>query len=129
MQACPEAKTFRMLGLLNRELLDIMFGGTVATGNKSFCTSGPIPTETTEGFRDSDDSIEFVDSQCEPVVNVDAMEVEGPSSSRARSAVNKGKGLATTVHIFKPICKKPKKKAFSCARDVGLVEEHLKCYC
>ena len=38
------------------------------------------------------------------------MEVEGPSSSRAGSAVNKGKGLATTVHIFKPICKKPKKK-------------------
>ena len=24
--------------------------------------------------------------------------------------MNKGKGLATTVHIFKPICKKPKKK-------------------
>ena len=107
-----------------------MFGGTVATGKKSFYTSGPIPTETTEGSGDSDDSIEFVDPQCEPAVNVDAMEVEGPSSSRAGSAVNKGKGLATTVHIFKPICKKPKKKkAFSCARDVRLVEEHLKCYC
>ena len=107
-----------------------MFGGTVTTGKKSFYTSGPIPTETTEGSRDSDDSIEFVDPQCEPAVNVDAMEVEGPSSSRAGSAVNKGKGLATTVHIFKPICKKPKKKkAFSCARDVRLVEEHLKCYC
>ena len=129
MQACPEAKTFRMLGLPNRELLDIMFGGTVATGNKSFCTSGPIPTETTEGSGDFDDSVEFVDPQCEPGVNVDAMEVEGPSSSRAGSAVNKGKGLATTVHIFKQICKKPKKKAFSCARDVGLVKEHLKCYC
>ena len=118
MQACPEAKTFRMLGLPNRELLDIMFGGTIATGKKSFYTSGPISTETTEGSGDSDDSIEFVDSQCEPVVNVDAMEVEGPSSSKAGSVVNKGKGLVTTIHIFKPICKKPKNKAFSCARDV-----------
>ena len=88
-----------------------MFGGTVTTGKKSFCMSGPIPTETTEGSGDSDDSVEFVDPQCEPVVNVDAMEVEGPSSSRAGSAVNKGKGLATTVHIFKPICKKQKKKS------------------
>ena len=110
MQACPEAKTFRTLGLPNRELLDIMFGGTVATGNKSFCTSGLIPTETTERSGDFDDSVEFVNPQCEPRVNVDAMEVEGPSSSRAGSAVNKGKGLATTVHIFKPICKKQKKK-------------------
>ena len=38
------------------------------------------------------------------------MEVKGPSSSRAKPAVNKGKGLATSVHLFKPICKKPKKK-------------------
>ena len=108
-----------------------MFGGTVATGKKSFCMSGPIPTETTERSGDFDDSVEFVDPQCKPVMNVDAMEVEGPSSSRARSAVNKGKGLATNVHIFKPICKKPKKKkkAFSYARDVLLFEEHLKCYC
>ena len=98
-----------MLGLPNCELLNIMFGGTVATEKKSFCTSGTIPTETTEGSRDFDDSVEFVDPQCKPVMNVDAMEVEGPSSSRARSAVNKGKGLATNVHIFKPICKKPKK--------------------
>ena len=106
-----------------------MFGGTVATRKKSFCTSGPIPTETTEGSGDSDDSVEFVDPQCELAMNVDAMEVEGPSSSRAGSAVNKGKGLTTTVHIFKPICKNQKKKAFSYARDVGLVKEHLKCYC
>ena len=107
-----------------------MFGGTVAMGKNAFCTSGPIPTETTEGSRDSADSIEFVDPQCEPVVNVDAMEVEGPSSSKAELTVNKGKGLATSVHIFKPICKKPKKKkAFSCTRDVRLFEEYLKCYC
>ena len=43
-------------------------------------------------------------------MNVDPMEVKGPSSSRAKPAVNKGKGLATSVHLFKPICKKPKKK-------------------
>ena len=61
MQACPEAKMFRMLGLPNRELLDIMFGGTVATRKKSFCMSGPIPAKTTKGSRDSADSIEFVD--------------------------------------------------------------------
>ena len=94
----------------NRELLNIMFGGTTATGKNAFCTSGPIPMETTEGSGDSANSIEFVDPQCEPVVNIDAMEVEGPSSSRAGPAVNKGKSLATSVHIFKPICKKPKKK-------------------
>ena len=117
------------LGLPNHDFLNIMFGGTVATGKKSFCTSGPIPTETTEGSGDSDDNVEFIDPQCEPVVNVDAMEVEDPSLSRAGPAMNKGKGLATSVHIFKPICKKPKKKAFSCTRDVRLFEEHLKCYC
>ena len=50
------------------------------------------------------------DPHCEPFVNADPMEVEGPPSSRARPTVNKGKGLATSVHLFKPICKKPKKK-------------------
>ena len=38
------------------------------------------------------------------------MEVEGPSSLRARPAVTKGKGLATSVYLFKPICKKSRKK-------------------
>ena len=118
-----------MHDLPNRELLNIMFGGTVATGKNAFCTSGPIPTETTKGSGDSADSIEFVDPQCEPIENVDAMEVEGPSSLRAGPTVNKGKGLATSVHLFKLICKKPKKKMFSCARDVRLFEEHLKYYC
>nr|POF21866.1 l10-interacting myb domain-containing protein [Quercus suber] len=74
--ACPDAKTFKMYGLPNRDLLNIMFRGTVATGRNAFCTSGPIPTETNEGSGDSADSVEFVDPQCEPVVNVDAMEVE-----------------------------------------------------
>ena len=38
------------------------------------------------------------------------MEVEGPSLSRAGLAVNKGKGLASGVHFFKGIHKKPRKK-------------------
>ena len=38
------------------------------------------------------------------------MEVEGPASSRARPAVNKGKGLASGVQLFRGICKKPRKK-------------------
>ena len=54
---------------------------------------------------------EFVDPQCEPSVNsVDPMEVEGLASSRARLVVNKWKGLASSVHIFRGICKKPRKK-------------------
>ena len=38
------------------------------------------------------------------------MEVKGPSLSRAGLAVSKGKGLATSVHLFKPMCKKSRKK-------------------
>ena len=38
------------------------------------------------------------------------MEVEGPASSRARLAVDKGKGLASGVQLFRGICKKPRKK-------------------
>ena len=38
------------------------------------------------------------------------MEVEGPSLSRVGPTVNKGKGLASGVHIFRGICKKPRKK-------------------
>ena len=49
--------------------MEIMFEGTVATGKNAFCTSGPIPTETTKGSGDSVDSVEFVDPQCELVVN------------------------------------------------------------
>ena len=41
--------------------MNIMFGGTVATGKNAFCTSGQIPKATTEGFGDFVDSIEFVD--------------------------------------------------------------------
>ena len=87
-----------------------MYGGTVATGKNAFCTSGQLPKETTEGSGDSADSIEFIDPQCEPFVNVDTMEVEGPSLSRAEPAVSKGKAAATSVHLFKPMYKKSKKK-------------------
>nr|POE67540.1 hypothetical protein CFP56_36705 [Quercus suber] len=49
--------------------------------------------------------------QCEPSANsVDPMEVEGPALSRARPAVNEGKGLASGVYIFRGICKKLRKK-------------------
>ena len=59
--------------------MDIMFGGTVATGKNAFCTSGEIPKESIEGSGDFADSKEFVDPQCQPYVNVDPMEFEGPS--------------------------------------------------
>ena len=61
--------------------MEIMFEGMVATGKNAFCTSGEIPNDCTEGSGDSADSKEFVDPQCQPSVNVDPMEVEGPSSS------------------------------------------------
>ncbi|XP_050263940.1 uncharacterized protein LOC126708177 [Quercus robur] len=108
--ACPNAKTFKNKCLSNHDFMNIMFGGTVATRKNAFYTSGQIPIASTEGSGDSANSTEFVDPQCEPFVNVNAMEVEGPSSSRVRLAVTKGKGLATSVHLFKPICKKSGKK-------------------
>ena len=43
-------------------------------------------------------------------MNVDPMEVEGPSLSRVGLTVNKGKGLASGVLLFRGICKKPRKK-------------------
>ena len=90
--------------------MNIMFGGTVATDKNAFCMSGQIPKETIKGSGDFADSTKFVNPQSEAFVNVDPMEVEGPLSSRAGSTVNKGKGLATSVHLFKLICKKLKKK-------------------
>ena len=66
--------------------------------------------ECIERSGDSADSKEFVDPQCQPSTNVDPMEVEGPSLSKAGPTVNKGKGLASSVHLFRKICKKPKKK-------------------
>nr|POF19719.1 l10-interacting myb domain-containing protein [Quercus suber] len=97
--ACPDAKTFKMYGLPNRDLLNIMFGGTVATGRNAFCTNGPIPTETNEGSGDSADSVEFVDPQCEPVVNVDAMEVEDSLKSISNVLVERPSLSARTPSI------------------------------
>nr|POE45397.1 hypothetical protein CFP56_61243 [Quercus suber] len=90
--------------------MGIMFDGMVATGKNEFYTSGEIPKEITERSGDSVDSKEFVNPQCQPSANVNAMEVEGPSSSRAGLTVNKGKSLASGVHLFRGICKKPRKK-------------------
>ena len=85
------------LGLPNHDFLNIMFGGTVATEKNVFCMSSQILKETTEGSGDFADSTEFVDPQCEPFVNVDAMEIEGPSSSRVGPAVTKGKGKKCSI--------------------------------
>ena len=52
-------------------------------------------------------------------MNVDPMELKGPSLSRAKPTVNKEKGLATSVHLFKPICKKPKRKKRSVAQEMS----------
>ena len=90
--------------------MEIMFEGTVAMGKNAFCMSGEIPKKSTEGSGDSSNSKEFVDPQYQPSTNVDPVEVEGPSLSRVEPTVNKGKGLASGVHLFKGICKKPRKK-------------------
>ena len=90
--------------------MKIIFEGMVAIGKNAFCTSGEIPKECTKGFEDSTNSKEFVDPQSQPSANVDLMEVKGSSSLMVRLAVNKGKDLASDVHIFKGICKKPRKK-------------------
>ena len=101
--------------------MEIMFEGTVVMGKNAFCTSGEILKECTEGFGDSTDSKEFVDPQCEPSTNsVKPMKVEGPASSRARPAVNKGKGLTSGVHLFRGICKKPRKNVHPCKRCLTL---------
>ena len=86
-----------------------MFDGTVATGKNAFYTSVEIPKESIKGSGDFADNKKFVDPQCQPSTNVDLIEVEGPSSSRAGSAVNKGKGLVSDVHHFRGISKKPRK--------------------
>ena len=90
--------------------MDIMFGGTIATGKNAFCTNGEIPKECIKGSGDSTNSKELVDPQSQPFTNIDPMEVEGPSLSRAGPTVNKGKGLVSGVHLVRKICKKPRKK-------------------
>ncbi|XP_023878070.1 uncharacterized protein LOC111990519 [Quercus suber] len=111
IQACPKALTFKNKPLPNIKSMEIMYEGSVAMGKNAFCSSGEIPIELSEGSGDSTDSKEFVVPQCEPFANlVDPMDVEGPASSRARPAMNKGKGLASGVQLFRGICKKPRKK-------------------
>ena len=98
MLACPKALTFKNKPLPNVQSMEIIFEGMVAMGKNAFCTSGEIPKECTEGFRDSADSKEFVDPQCQPTANVDPMEVEGPSLSWARLAMDKGKCSFNFLH-------------------------------
>ena len=78
--------------------------------------SGQIPKESSKRFRDSTDSKELIDPQCQPSVDFDPIltqcqpPIEGPSLSRTESAMNKGKGLARGVHLFKGIHEKRGKK-------------------
>ena len=90
--------------------MEIMFEGTVATRKNAWTPSGQIPKESIEESEDFTDSKEFVDPQCHPFANVYLMEVEGPSLSRMGPAMNKGKGLARGVHLFRGIHKKCVKK-------------------
>ncbi|XP_075650137.1 uncharacterized protein LOC142620697 [Castanea sativa] len=106
----PSQEPLEKKRMPNLDSIDIMYGGTIAKGKHAFCTSGPMPKESTEGSEDSVDSEEFVDPQCQSSVNVDPMEVEDPSLSRAGMAIDKGKSKLSSVHIARGICKKPKKK-------------------
>ncbi|XP_050285196.1 uncharacterized protein LOC126724838 [Quercus robur] len=105
LSECPEATTIRKKCLPNIASMEIMFEGMVATGKNVWTPSGQIPKESTEEFGDSTNSKEFVDPQYQPPVDVDPMDVEGPSLSRTGLAMNKGKGLASGVHLFKGIHK------------------------
>ena len=110
MQACPQATTISRKDFLNIASMEIMFEGTVTTGKNAWIPSGQIPKESTEGSGDSTSSKEFVNLQCQPSADVDPMEVEGPSLSRIGLAMNKGKGLASSVRLFRGIHKKRRKK-------------------
>ena len=90
--------------------MEIMFEGTIATRKNTFYTSGEIPKENTEGSWDSSNRKEFVDP----------MEVEGPSSSRVGQTVNKGKGLARSVHIFRGFARNQEKSVHPCKRCLTL---------
>ena len=90
--------------------MEIMFEDTDATGKHAWTPNGQIPKESTEGSRDSFDSKEFVDPQCQSPIDVDPMDVECPLLSRVGLEMNKGKGLARNVQLFKGIHKKRGKK-------------------
>ena len=77
--------------------MEIMFEGTIATGKNAWTPSSQIPKESTEGSGDSSDRKEFVDPQCQSLMDVDPMDVECPLLSRVGLEMNKGKGLARNV--------------------------------
>ena len=72
--------------------MEILFEGTVESRKHAWTPSGQIPKEIIEGSGDSFDSKEFVDLQCQSL-----MDVECPLLSRAGLEMNKGKGLARNV--------------------------------
>ena len=116
----PRQEPLKKKGMPNLDSMDIMFGGMVATRKNAFCTSGQIPKESTEGSGNSTDSKEFVDPHCQPSVNVNPMEVEGPSSSRVGPIVNKGKGLASSVHLSGQFTRNQEKSVQLCKRCTTL---------
>ena len=77
--------------------MEILFEGTVESRKHAWTPSGQIPKEIIEGSGDSFDSKEFVDLQCQSLMDVDPMDVECPLLSRAGLEMNKGKGLARNV--------------------------------
>ena len=90
--------------------IEIIFEGTIAKGKSAWSPSGQIPRESTEGFGDFSNNKEFVDPQCQYPVDFDPMDVEFSLLSRAVPEMNKGKGLARNVHLFKLLHKKRGKK-------------------
>ena len=94
----------------NAASMEIMFEGTIATGKNAWTPSSQIPKESTEGSGDSSDRKEFVDPQCQSLMDVDPMDVECPLLSRVGPEMNKGKGFARNVQLFKGIHKKSGKK-------------------
>ena len=76
--------------------------------------SGQIPKESIEGSSDSTDSKEFVDPQCQPLVDVDPMDVEGPSLLRTRPTMNEGKRLGKRCPPLQGNSLEAWLKAFNC---------------
>ena len=101
---------FRIKGLPNARAMEIMFESTVATRKHAWTPKSQISKESTEGFGDSFDSKEFVDPQCQSPIVIDPMDVECPLVSRASPEINKEKGLARNVQLFKGIHKRHGKK-------------------
>ena len=53
-----------------------MFEGMFAIGKHAWTPIGQIPKESTEGSGDSSDSKEFIDPQCQSLVDVDPIDIE-----------------------------------------------------